>query len=301
MKIHIDIKKDKDPNNNYKVLWDKLEIIEDLPIYLNEIKTYNYYDFEENVYSNSKKFSEELVLSLLAGDIILLKNTFDKNYMNNIKNIFKKKFDESDSTFYKMKEGCPNFYRNITSKLSNKYAFHQVKKTYYLFPWNKESESDIGDFYDQIYRRWRLLKYLSGFYKNAWESNTPKNGVIDRFQVAMYPSGSGEQQLHQDPYLFQKFFISIYLSKKNKDFLKGGIYLINKDKKIIDLENSIDIGDMSFGFGTIYHGVDKITPINIKDNNNSQRWWIGLYSTVSDYVDNRHTGKPISIKDTINN
>jgi len=29
MKIHIDIEKDKDPNNNYKVLCDKLEIIED--------------------------------------------------------------------------------------------------------------------------------------------------------------------------------------------------------------------------------------------------------------------------------
>ena len=66
---------------------------------------------------------------------------------------------------------------------------------------------DIGDFYEQIYKKWRMLKYLSGFYKDAWELNTPKDGIIDRFQVAMYPSGSGEQELHQDPYLFQKFFI----------------------------------------------------------------------------------------------
>ena len=69
---------------------------------------------------------------------------------------------------------------------------------------------------------------ISGFYKDAWEFNTPKDGIIDRFQVAMYPSGSGEQELHQDPYLFQKFFISIYLSKKNIDYKSGGIYLIDK-------------------------------------------------------------------------
>ena len=244
----LNIENDKDPNNVYKLLWDRYEKKENLPKYLNNIKTYDYLDFEKNIYSSSSEFSNEIVQSLLSGDIILLKNTFDPHYLNEIKNIFREKFQNLDSTFHKMVEDCPNFYRNITPNLSNKYSFYQVKKTYYLFPWNKDKEIELGDFYDQIYRRWRLLKFLSGFYKDAWEFNTPKDGIIDRFQIAMYPSGSGEQELHQDPYLFQKFFISIYLSKKNQDFSKGGIYIIDKDKKKNDLEELIDIGDMSFGF-----------------------------------------------------
>ncbi len=294
MKFEIDINNDKDPNNIYNILWEKYEKVEKLPKYLNQIKIYNYEEFEKDVYSNSKDFSKKIVQSLLSGDIILLKNSFEKKYLNEIKINFKEKFKNSESTFHKIIEGCPNYYRNITPNLSGKYSFYQVKKTYYLFPWNKKSEINLDDFYDQIYRRWRLLKYLSGFYKNAWEDNTPKDGIVDRFQVAMYPSGSGEQELHQDPYLFQKFFISIYLSKKNEDFAEGGIYLIDKNKKKKILEDNIDIGDMSFGFGTIYHGVDKIRPIKNKPNS-SERWWIGLYSTVSDYIENRHTGRPVNI------
>ena len=296
MKIEIDINADKDSTNIYKLLWDKYEVIEKLPKYLNKIKTYNYFEFEKEIYSKSESFAKEIVNSLLSGDIILLKNTFDQNYLNQIKNIFKIKFENSDSSFHKIIEGCPNFFRNITSNLSNKYAFYQVKKTYYLFPWNKNKEIDLLDFYEKIYRRWRLIKFLSGFHKNAWEKNTPKDGIVDRFQVAMYPSGSGELELHQDPYLFQKFFISIYLSKKNKDFLNGGMYLINKNLEKIDLEDNIDIGDMSFGFGTIYHGVDKITAVENSKKQDSERWFIGLYSTVSDYVNNRHTGRPVKIK-----
>lgn len=290
---NVDIDVDKDPSNIYKILWDRLERVEELPKYLNKVVEYNYDDFEKKIYSDSDEFSNKIVRSLLSGDIILLKNSFEKKYLEKVKQIFRNKFENSNSAFHKMVEGCPNFYRNITQDLSKNYSFYQVKKTYYLFPWNKEKESNIGDFYEQIYKKWRMLKYLSGFYKDAWELNTPKDGIIDRFQVAMYPSGSGEQELHQDPYLFQKFFISIYLSKKNIDYESGGIYLIDKNNNRVDLENRIDVGDMSFGFGSIYHGVDRIAPITDNPNHKSERWWIGLYSTVSDYVKNRHTGRPV--------
>ncbi|OUX36488.1 MAG: hypothetical protein CBE33_05715 [Candidatus Pelagibacter sp. TMED273] len=295
MNLEVNIDNDKDPNNIFKILWDKFENKNRLPKYINKINIIDYNEFEKKIYSDSEVYAESIIKSLLSGDIILLKNTFNKEYLHNVKKIFKKKFEKSESSFHKIIEGCPNYFRNITPKLSGKYSFYQVKKTYYLFPWNKDNEIEVGDFYEQIYKRWRLLKYLSGFYKNAWEENTPKDGIVDRFQVAMYPSGSGEQELHQDPYLFQKFFISIYLSKKNFDYADGGIYLIDKHKNKIDLENYIDIGDMSFGFGTIFHGVNKVQQLN-NSSVKSERWWIGLYSTVSDYVKNRHTGKPVDLK-----
>ena len=51
MNINIDVNIDKDPNNIYKILWDKHEIVEKLPIYLNTIKTYDFYEFEKNLLS----------------------------------------------------------------------------------------------------------------------------------------------------------------------------------------------------------------------------------------------------------
>ena len=50
---------------------------------------------------------------------------------------------------------------------------------------------------------------------------------------------------------------------------------------------------MSFGLGTILHGVKRTEKIEEKNEvDTSGRWFMGLYSTVSDYVKNRHTGKP---------
>ena len=64
------------------------------------------------------------------------------------------------------------------------------------------------------------------------------------------------RELHQDPYLYQKFFISSYLTKKGVDYINGGMYAIDKNNEKIDLEKSIDVGDLCFGIATIYHGVD---------------------------------------------
>ena len=59
-----------------------------------------------------------------------------------------------------------------------------------------------------------VLKYLSGYYENAWEKNTPKDGIVDRIQIVKYPPNSGSQELHQDPYIYQKFlFLYTYLKR----------------------------------------------------------------------------------------
>ena len=53
---------------------------------------------------------------------------------------------------------------------------------------------------------------------------------------------------------------------------------------------------MSFGFGAIYHCVDFLKNVtNNKIDDASGRWFMGLYSTVSDYVTNRHIVKPAKI------
>ena len=74
------------------------------------------------------------------------------------------------------------------------------------------------------------------------------------------------------------------------------MYFIKKSREKFEFEKLVEVGDMSFGFGTIYHGVDVSEAINDEHNDASGRWFMGLYSTVSDYENNRHTGKPAKIK-----
>lgn len=283
------LEKYKDPNNIYKKMWDIYEDKSNLPLFYRNIIEIEFEEFKEKVFSNNEIFSRELVNSLLNGDVYLLKNSFPKNYLQKLKSETIKSWKTKKSEFYKIHENCPNFYRNITEELSGKYAFKQIKQTQYFFPWNE----DFCNIYSETYKRWRVLKYLSGFYNDVWEKDTPKDGIVDRIQIVKYPANSGLLELHQDPYIYQKFFISVYLSKKGEDYLEGGMYFVNKDKKKFLFEDLVDIGDMSFGFGTIYHGVDICRKIETKTNDEaSGRWFMGLYTTVSDYVKNRHTGNP---------
>ena len=286
----IDINKYKDDNNIYKKIWDEKERIDKLPKFYNKIIEIDYKEFKEKVYNSSKKEANNIVDSLLSGDIYILKAAFSRTYVEKIKVRTIENWKNLKSEFHKIYEGCPNFYRNIDTSLSDKYAFKQVKRTQYFFPWNK----DNLDLYKEIYKRWRVLKYLSGYYENAWEKNTPKDGIVDRIQIVKYPPNSGSQELHQDPYIYQKFFISLYLSKKGKHFLDGGIYLVNPNFDKYFMENVVDEGDLSFGFGTIFHGVDVPKPIkNTEHDEYMGRWWLGIYSTESDYNKNKHTGNPV--------
>jgi hypothetical protein len=287
-----DLNRYKNPNNIYKQLWDKYEDLGNPPVFYRNIIEIDFTEFKDKVYSNNKKFANELVNSLLNGDVFLLKRAFPKDYLIGLKEKTVQCWKNKSSEFFKIHEGCPNFYRNITENLSNKYAFKQVKQTQYFFPWNE----DINSLYFETYKRWRVLKYLSGYYQDAWEQNTPKDGVVDRIQIVKYPPETGKLELHQDPYLYQKFFISVYITKKGIDYEGGGMYFIDQNKEKLLFEDKVEIGDMSFGFGTIYHGVDvsKIAP-NTKKDDASGRWFMGLYSTVSDYVINRHTGNPAKV------
>ena len=288
----LDINKYKDKNNIFKKIWDNKESIELLPKFYNNIIEVDFKEFKNKVYENNIDFANEIVDSLLSGDIYILKNAFDIDYIDKLKKQTILNWKNIKSEFHKIYEGCPNFYRNIDTSISNKYAFKQIKKTQYFFPWNQ----DYLNLYEEIYKRWRVLKYLSGYYENVWETNTPKDGIIDRIQIVKYPPNSGSQELHQDPYIYQKFFISLYMSKKGKHYLDGGVYLVDSKNQKFSLEDKVNVGDLSFGFGTIYHGVDVPVPIiNTENDEYMGRWWLGIYSTESDYSKNKHTGKPVSL------
>ena len=173
--------------SKYKKIWDDLLKVKKLPNRCSGVIEISYKKFK----SLSDKFNDdnakEFVSNFLDGKVIIVKKAFPVKFVREIKSKVKKYWIENPETFHEMREDCPDFHRIITPEKAKNYAVGAVRHTTYFFPWNK----DNLNLYEVIYKRWRTLKYLSGFYENAWEQNTPKDGIVDRIQIVKYPPNSG--------------------------------------------------------------------------------------------------------------
>jgi hypothetical protein len=191
-----------------------------------------------------------------------------------------------------MLEGTPDFHRLIDEELGKKYSFFQVKHSAYFFPWN----DDPLNLFPVIMPRWRPLKFLGGFRWDEYEKNTPKDGVVDRIQIAHYMPQVGMLETHSDPYKHQRLFISAYMDKRGVDYEGGGFYVIDQSKRRVFLEDQVDVGDIGIGYATVCHGVAPCDAHKTFDISKTDgRWFVGLYSNASDEVKDRHTGYSVSI------
>lgn len=285
--------------NIFSKAWEDLEKKHKLPTRARKIISIDYSDFAKKIDTEETSFVNQITNSLIEGDIYILKSAFDKNFFNDLKSNCYNHFKDEKPSFHKMIEGCPDFHRIINIETGKKYSFKMCKHSFYFYNWN----NDPLNLFSTTYERWRKIKKLMGYEPNIFEKNTPKDGPIDRIQVVRYPSKYGFLEPHSDPYKYQKFFISGYMSKKGEDFVDGGFYALNSNDEIVDVEKSIDVGDLGIGFATIVHGV---APANRKkepdwNDQNDGRWFYSLYTNESDEVKNRHTGHGVTDKIDIDN
>ncbi|MBI4063320.1 MAG: hypothetical protein HY401_03345 [Elusimicrobia bacterium] len=273
--------------NEYLKIWKALENPETQPRRARGIIEVDYAEFERKVLEQDPNFVKSLVESLYSGDAYLLREAFPKKFMMDLREWVHRYWNTTPSSFHKMIEGCPNFHRLIDEQLSKNYSFRNVRRSAYFFPWNH----DPLNLYGTIGERWGICKFLGGFALDEYQRNTPKDGVVDRAQVALYPLGGGCSEPHSDPYLNQRVLISCYMSKRGQDYKVGGFQLTDKAGEIVDFESRVNIGDMGIAYATVLHEVAPVDPHEkINWNSNEGRWFLGLYSVDSDMVKNRHTG-----------
>ena len=283
---------------NFKDKWKKLEKEKTPPTRIRNLIEISFTEFKEKVKNSKESFVSEITKSLYSGDVFILKEAFDKNFINQLKLNCYSHFQNEDSTFHKMLENCPDFHRKIDSETGKKYSFRVCKHAFYFYKWNE----DPINIFPEVYERWRVIKILMGLDEMEYENNTPKDGVVDRIQVVRYPSKYGFLEPHSDPYKFQRLFISGYMSKKGKDFNDGGFYVLDQNDKIVDVETKIDVGDMGIGYATIVHGVAPANRNKDPDwsDPNDGRWFLSMYSNQSDEVKDRHTGYSVTEKINLN-
>jgi len=271
--------------------WKLIEKDKKFPSDLRNVKEIKFKDFKKKI--KDKKKSQIIINNLFKGDTYLIRNTISKKIINDLKKYLILISKSDSSSFHKIKEGCPNFNR-IINKKHKKYTVTSSRHVFYFFRWNKE-KFNIFKKFDVI---WDKIKYLNGYKFNSFKKNTPKNGLVDRIQIHRYPHNSGEIEPHQHNPKNIRIILNIYMSKKGKDFHKGGIFF-RKSKKKIEIENNykVNIGDSLIFYSTLVHSVEKVKilkkNLNESNLNNSGRWWAGLYTPESDHVKNRTTSKRV--------
>lgn len=276
-----------------KIFWETVEN-KPRPKYLRHVVNINSKEFINNLKKNNIEYIFDLILKLYSGDFLILKNAVDKKYLNQLKKRLVNFSLKNPSNFFKMTEGCPNFWRRQDENIAKKYSFKAVRDSFYFFRWNKE-KFNIWKTFNDI---WGYIKILGGLRFNSYVKNTPKDTVVDRIQVVRYPGNTGYTVPHFHDPINQRIIISVYMSKKNKDYNNGGTYFFKNNKKK-NIESSLDIGDIGLFYSTLHHGVDKVSiskkiKLNYKNKNLFGRWWCGLYSPESNYKNKkRNTSSPI--------
>src|SRR6185503_2173510 len=198
----------------------------------------------------------------------------------------------SPSSFHKMLEGCPDFHRIIDLEAGKKYSFNVCKHSAFFYPWN----DDPLRVFDVVNERWRVVKQLMGLDLHSYERNTPRDGVVDRIQIAQYPSQIGFLEPHSDPYKHQRLFFSGYMTQRGVDYDGGGFYLVGAGDKVVEAEKGIQVGDIGLGYATVYHGVAPCNKDREPDwNSMDGRWFLSMYSNASDEYPDRHTGHPVNL------
>lgn len=282
----------KENQNKFKGVWENIERPATQPKFANRIIQLDYREFKQKVFDQDPKFVEQAVQSLYSGDVYLLKGGFSKEFMYELIEKVDEYWHRTPSSFHKMIEGCPDFHRIQDEKIAEKYVFRSVRHSCYFFHWNGDPLGIISP----LMERWRIFKFLGGFRCNEYENNTPKDGVVDRIQIARYLPRIGISETHCDPYQNQRCFISGFMSKRGVDYEVGGFYVVGKDQSFIDVEDKIEVGDIGIGYATVLHGVDRIDPQGEADwNKKDGRWWLGLYSNSSDMAGSRATGKKVEV------
>ncbi len=281
--------------NKYKAVWEELESNSPQPRLLRKIHKVDFEEFSQQIREQAPGFVKQVIESLYAGDVYLVKRAFTREFMLELKNRVHEYWNSRPQAFYKMLEGSPDFHRIIDEELGKKYSFMMVKHAAYFFPWN----DDPLKLFPVVMPRWRPFKFLGGFGWEEYEKNTPKDGVIDRIQVLRYTPKVGMLETHSDPYKHQRVFISGYMSQRGADFEGGGFYLMGKADRRVFLEDEIEVGDMGIGYATVAHGVEPCDVHKIPDESQTDgRWFLTMYSNASDEVKDRHTGYAVKLEES---
>jgi len=286
-----------DKIEKYKNIWEDYLLDNYFPTMVRNIRKIDFSIFKDMVHNNEEE-TKKLILDMLSGDILILKNAIPTTVAKQIKKDLYDYGNETPESDLKTTHTIPNFHiKSKPRKGSNKNkqkgtreykvedGYDEVGHSYYFYRWN-EDELNIFSRIDEV---WDTVKIFNGMDVDEYKSKLPKDKIIDQVQVIQYPINSGEITSHCDMSRWQKTNLTFSLTEMGKDFDKGGQYFLDDKEEKVFSECDVKVGDAPMFISTIFHGVDTPESLDRKVDwkKLDGRWQLLATTIQSQCVENR--------------
>jgi hypothetical protein len=197
----------------------------------------------------------EMETSLRAGDVWVLRSTFDREWLLRVREYLAKVATNSLPNYQPILQDAPNFHRVYGDERSYVQGrFHQWS----FFPWNL----DVFALFEKFAPIYHLNNRINGWPKERYLGLKAEGGCIARLTFQAYPRGGGYIARHLDAAGPHKFTtITVCLSQKGEDYQTGGLYLgRGEGAPDLDVDALLNIGDVTVMHSELEHGVGTIDP-----------------------------------------
>ena len=231
-------------------------------------------------FKSKRNFNIEILDVIRNNGICIVKNFFSLVDLKKLNSHFKKKFISSSDIrvsgkfLYKQKD-----YKRLD--IGDSYINPRFSRFLLFCEWNIKNKKIFKLLNNAIKLRNKVcaIKKDKFCYNFKRKYNKDKNfKFCDMVRLIQYPVGGGFLMPHRDKSdSYPEEMINMLIpfsSRKKKDvsfntFEKGGLYYILNKKKV-DIEKYLDVGDLVFHDQNIIHGVNSIDehkPLNLKTYN----------------------------------
>ena len=274
---------------SFKEAWKSKEAAHPSPHYVRNIVMVDANEFYDQVMNATESEAFELVESIYNGDAYILKNAFDEDFIDGLKERIFSWSKKVENKSFEMRDGCPDYHCVYDKPQGPVGGYTSLEHSYVFFRHNK---NPLNVFLP-LEKYWQAIKVLSGHDKDAYKDNIPSDGLIDRLTFLQYPINQGKITKHFDSPNSQKLLLGLLMSQigEDYDYGKNGFYLVDGNQRKLYIENICRKGDFVCVYPTLYHGVPKISKVG-KDSNQDWdsiegRWYLQCYTAESHEVEGR--------------
>ena len=229
-------------------------------------------DYSEDIFTQI-----DIIKEAIANDkAIIITNMYPKPLLNKIKKYLFNIGLSSLPSYHVLDRKIPDHHlilRNHPDSYVDSYA-HK----FYFYPWNQ----NIFDFFKIFKEMFQIKNLITGLDANQYFSANPEDDdFVIRCLFHHYPAGGGFIARHSDTVGVHQSVTSIAaLSDKGKDFVNGGLYVVDENDKKIYIDDHLKSGSVLFFNPEIIHGVDEIESTSEGGFFDPSGRWIMLGATI---------------------
>ncbi len=197
---------------------------------------------------------ENIKIDISNDKAVIIKDMYSKQLLSQIRQYLFNLGLNSFPVYHALNRKIPDHHL-ILQNHPDSYVDSYAHK-FYFYPWNQ----NIFDFFKIFKEMFQIKNLITGLDADKYSLANPEDDdFVIRCLFHQYPAGGGFIAKHSDTVGVHQSVTSIAaLSDKGKDFLSGGLYVINEKDEKVYIDDYLKSGSVLFFNPEIIHGVDEI-------------------------------------------